>query len=230
MVYTAIAQTAAVGIRSKSQIIIAADSKVGKTAICKIRTTLDYFYTISGFVGSDSLIGFDATNIIESSFNKGKTFIENINTAVKNIETTLPSAITRFVKRSQKNLHDFKNEFEKGDSVIIQIIFAGIEGHNLIMYSRDFKMHRYKKTSFTILKNECGNDCESIFFIGKNIEMISYAKRNPPRNITLANYAEKLIEESIAYNRNTVGRPIDILQIPRVGKPVWIQRKPQCQK
>lgn len=230
-----ISQTAAVCIKIKDEIVIAADSKVGDITgnmaltYCKIRPVIGYFYTFSGLAEIRGKNYFSIPQIIDTTFKENRTFIENINASIKNIECAYPNMIRETMGGKDSTI--FSNKFENGDSIILKIIFAGKDSDQLVMYYRGFRMHRYSRITFTILEKNCGIGCDGrIYYVGKDAEMFSYAQRNMPnRTAIFTEYAERLIEEAITYNPKTVGAPIDILQIPRVGNPRWIQRKPQCQ-
>ncbi|MCI0619192.1 hypothetical protein L0244_39990 [bacterium] len=232
LAYNAIAQTAIVAIRNDDEILIAADSKgllnnnpASPILICKIKKVLRRFYIASG-IYENRAIGFNVSNIIDTTFKDNRAFQVNINRALENIKSDFPRALTEIRNRDSIA---FRDKFERKDSVVLSIVFAGIENSQLIMYKMDFKMHRYKNISFTIVPKSCGLNCSKIYFLGQDSAMTVYSKNHPwnPR-MALADYAKKLIEEAIRHHPAAVGMPIDILQIPRIGNPIWIQRKPQC--
>lgn len=222
-----IAQTACVAIKTNSEIIIAADSKFGFDIACKIRPVLNYFYTMAGYAELKKF-GFSAPQIIDTTFKTNRTFVENIYSSVQNIKRAYPSAIRKIMQTRDST--EFNEKFRKERGVILNIIFAGKDSSGLIMYKKDFQVIWENNISFAILAEECGNGCNFVTYpIGRYIEMRAYIKNHRiDSKADFITYAKRLIEEAITYNPKTVGAPIDILQIPRVGNPRWVQRKPQC--
>lgn len=224
---TTIAQTAGVCIKSKNGIVIAADSKVGNRIDCKIRPVLGYFYTIAGYPEFPQF-GFSALKIIDTTFKSDKTFIENIENSMQKMKELYPNILKKSMYT--KDSTEFRKKFIEKNGVVINIIFAGIDNLGLVAHTRDLQIFWNKKIDIEILSQDCGIDCKKIFTIGRNIEMMAYAKINPVKpNTVLVYYAKRLIEESIRYNPDTVGEPINILMIPIMGNPIWVQRNPPCQ-
>ena len=229
----AIAQTAIITIKTRSEIIIAADSKALKNnnpdsaiSVCKIRPIFNFFYGASGII-SDPITRFDFNSIVDTTFSTKRTLLDNIGKVAKSVKNVLPKTLASI---EQRDRIAFKKEFEKGDMVALQVFFAGIENDSLKIYKSDFQFSPRENFRVTSVDKSCIAHCEKIYFFGHDSAMLAYDDRYGKSPIeTWDSYAIRLIEIAKIHHKENVGGDVDALKIPIIGSPTWIRKKFKCQ-
>lgn len=228
--------TTIVAVKTDTEIVIGADSKVTDTfgnasanQACKIVQAGNVFFAYAGFA-RDSKTGFSIPQIASGALNQKPGL--SIGEKTKILTRAVTGKLNVEIPLLKKN--DFVTYREKIEGkIFLRILVAGFESNKPVLLVRQFRLGQTdeKKVSVIVSEDDCDAKCK-----GKNITRFlgeTAAIDGLPEEVPdfwkdgLAAGVRKLIETQIAAREEYVGAPIDILQISGKGA-AWIQKKPSC--
>jgi hypothetical protein len=230
------AQTAIVAARSPDIVIIGADSKGVRggnksdiVSVCKVQQIagVGFFYAVAG-PSVNPPTHYDIDEIIRTAFHNEETLTEKVNRFERLIETPL-SMTLEYIRRD--NPAFYRQTFEGGDRVALEIVFAGVENGTPTLILRAFTIAHSDPISVRPYRRSCPGDCPTgihVFYLGQKQAMFKFAASHPRLwDGKAESVIEKLIQVAIADKPDEVGPPIDILGITKDGAQ-WVQRKKEC--
>lgn len=227
--------TAIVAARSPTFIFIGADSKAIRggnkadtVSLCKIEQLGKFYYAGAG-LSDNPFVSYKLSKIVEEAFREGKTLTDKINRFERLVQTPLSKAL-EYVRRD--NPRFFKDTFERGDRVALEVVFAGVVDGVPALTLRGFTIERFHPISASPThRRNCPGDCPTgthIYYMGWNKAMVNYAAMNPRVwDVGAVPAINKLLQIQANSTPNEVGGPIDILYITK-DSAQWIQKKPEC--
>jgi hypothetical protein len=178
--------------------------------VCKIRCVGDRFYTIAGIMqfSNVSFLNF-ASNACFSS--------PNLKTAADEYAKVVAEPL-RFIST-------FTNDFTAPGQVDMDASFFGREGEKL---SIERVIIVYTNGVRAISERHSFSEQNTLMFMGESgaMKRVLNAGVNLPRRTP--DLIVLLLNAQAAKTSYSVHEPFDILHIPKVGSPVWILRKPNC--
>jgi hypothetical protein len=223
-----------------AEIILAADSKqtyiilegggerTGTREHCKIIQINNVFFASSGLV-EDRKTGYNATSLAIRAYQKETSLSKR----VAFFEELIKSELSAALLRNQENNPDaFKKKFEKEDRVVAEFFFAGIEQGELKLFAIDFKLTPTNDGTIRIISEReecpgCGGE-KMILVIGQKSSINQFlAEKENLANQDGIDLVRKIVQFQIDQNSDSVGPPIDILRIDKMGAK-WIQKKSSC--
>lgn len=218
--------TSVVAVKTKSEIIIAADSKLNpgvgyvpvtpiSAAVCKIRQFGDVFVALAGFSG----------------FLDGTSNPADVAAVAFRTQGRLSARVYGFEGAMEAMLAEsllYVNPSDYGRHKVESII-AGIEGNQLVMYLRVFQLSSDGSNRFTTIGGDCPWDF-CVFHIGEFGAVRSFLSSHPTYlsdATSLPSAVRDLVKMQAEATPEKVGGEIDILRITKTDAK-WIQKKAEC--
>ena len=227
--------TTIVAVKTDTEIVIGADSKVTDTfgnasikQVCKIVQAGNVFFAYAGFA-RDSKTGFSIPQIASAALNQKPGL--SIGEKTKILTRLVTEKLNAEIPLLKKN--DFVTYREKIEGkIFLRILVAGFEKDKPVLLLRQFRLGQTdeKKVSVIVSEDDCDAKCKGTTtrFLGETAAIDGLPEETPDFwNDGLAAGVRKLIETQIAAREEYVGAPIDILRITAKGA-AWIQKKPSC--
>lgn len=228
--------TTIVAVRSKKEIVIAADSKVTNTlgeptggSACKIVEAGGVAFAYAGFA-RDAETGFSVPDIFAAALGERKRLRAATKTdaAVKVLVAKLESEL-RTVKTGSPVT--FREKIE--GKTFLRIVVAGFDRSRPFLFVRLFRFGvRPDGTSGVIVtKDDCAAGCKGDIvtrFLGETEAIDGLPEETKGFwDQGLAAGARKLVEIEIDARAEYVGPPVDVLRLTQ-RRSEWIARKPRC--
>ncbi len=232
----AVEATTIVAVKTRKEIVIAADSKVtdtfgnatGTTA-CKIAVSGNLAFAHAGFA-RDHTTGFDIREIVYKALSG--TSSETMSRRVESATAKVVEALAEELRELKRNSEITYREKIEG-KVFLRLIFAGFEKKRPALLVRRFRLGLLPdgSTGIVVSNDDCGIDCNEDYvtrFIGETDAIDGLPEETQGFWKTgLVDGARRLVEIEIRVRDEYVGPPIDILRIlPK--RAVWVQKKPDC--
>jgi hypothetical protein len=229
--------TTIVAVKTASEIVIGADSKVTDTfggaaanQACKIVQAGNLFFAYEG-MARDRRTGFDITKIAAQSL----AFKPNANLSEKVSILTGFVTDSLFAELLSLKQHDPETYREKveGGQTFLRILVAGFEGGQPLLFVRGFRAVPLSRSTIavSVVPDDCPADCReefSVRLLGETAAIEGLPEETPDFwKGGIAEGVRRLIETEIAARGEYVGPPVDILRITSRGAE-WIQKKPNC--
>lgn len=230
-------QTSVVAIRSKSEIVIGADSQgtAGKdhqikAPYCKIHQFGQTFFASAGFIHSPAT-GFNMIDVARAASRRGKTIAERVDIFVRTIKKPME---TQMEWQKRNSLEVLKRDYLEREP--LQVVFAGFEKDIPFLMFRTFRAETSPtgKVSFSLARtSNCPGDCKGDIrpeYLGEVEAIVRYMKEHPgfwTPDSSLTDAVRLFVNLEIADKGEFVSPPVDILKITRDGAK-WIERKEQC--
>lgn len=231
--------TTIVVARTRSEIVIGADSKVTDTfgndlnkRACKILQVGNLFIAFEG-LEVDRKTGFNVPEISTTALNSRPSgpMTEKISILTGFLVSEL------LVELSHLKTHEPDTYFRKieGGQLFLRLIVAGFEKGKPLVFVRSFRALQYNpgQIGVTVIPDDCLDNCEGAVvtrFLGESDAIDGLPEETPGFwKAGLSEGVRRLIETEIAARSEYVGPPIDIVRISKSGAQ-WIQRKPECQE
>jgi hypothetical protein len=229
--------TTIVAVKTASEIVIGADSKVTDTygsaaanQACKIVQAGNLFFAYEG-IARDRRTGFDIAKIAAQAllFKPDATLSEKVSLLTGFVTDSL------FVELSSLKQHDPDTYREKveGGQTFLKLLVAGFEGQQPLLFVRGFRAVPLSRQliGVSVVPDDCLADCRdrvAVRSLGET-DAIDGLPEETPGFWTggIAEGVRRLIETEIAARSEYVGLPIDILRIDSAGAE-WIQKKANC--
>jgi len=228
--------TTIVAVRSKKEIVIAADSKVTNTlgeptggTACKIVEAGGLAFAYAGFA-RDAESGFSVPEIFAAALAERKRLgaAAKTDAAVKVLLAKLEPEL-RTVKTGSPVT--FREKIE--GKTFLRIVIAGFERSKPFILVRLFKfgVRPDGKSGVIVTKDDCGPGCKGEIvtrLLGETEAIYGLSEETKGFwDQGLAVGARKLVEVQIEARAEYVGPPVDILRLtPKRSE--WIARKPEC--
>jgi hypothetical protein len=228
--------TTIVAVKTDSEIVIGADSKVtdtfgnttGKQA-CKIVQSGSAFFAYAGFAFNRKTnfsvpqIAADALKIKPNATLTEKTALLT-GVVASRLFTEL-----QILKRDDWDTYREKIE----GKIFLRILVAGFENGKPALFVRQFRAVQVSPQiiGVSVLPDDCGADCRGEFvtrFLGETAAIDGLPEETPDFwKSGLAAGVKSLLKTQIAAREEYVGAPIDILRVT-ARNAEWIQKKPLC--
>lgn len=228
--------TTIVAVRSKKEIVIAADSKVTNTfgdstggSACKIVESGGLAFAYAGFA-RDTETGFSVPEIFGAALRERSGLGSEAKTdgAVNALVLRLESELRTLRTRSPVT---FREKIE--GKTFLRILTAGFERSKPFLFVRllKFGFRPDGSPGLIITKEDCDEGCKGKIvtrFLGETDAIDGLPEETKGFwDQGLAAGARKLVEIQIDARNEYVGPPVDVLRIaPKRSK--WIARKPGC--
>jgi hypothetical protein len=234
---TSVRATTIVVARTKSEIVIGADSKVTDTfgndlnkRACKILPVGNLFVAFEG-LRIDRKTGFNVEEISGAAlnFNTSGPLAEKISILTGFLVSEL------LVELAHLKTNEPETYFRKieGGQLFLRLIVAGFEKGRPLVFVRSFRALHYNpgQIGVSVIPDDCLNNCEGAVvtrFLGESDAIDGLPEETPDFwKDGLSAGVRRLIETEIAARSEYVGPPIDIVRINKSGAH-WVQRKPDC--
>jgi hypothetical protein len=229
--------TTIAGIRTPSQVVIAADSRAtvrgyrieSTQAVCKIFTVKDTAFAIAGLV-KDPVWGFDAENLIADTLRRQTRLTETANDLAERLTDTLGTYLERLKKG---NPYLYGKLLEERDRNITSILLAAYEEGQPIAIGMSFRASEESgaRVGITATRVACPGNCPDgvmYFFLGERQPIDRYiAEHGRDRLMPASSGAPFLVQLVIDGGSKLVGPPVDVIVIDRQGVS-WPSRKEGC--
>jgi hypothetical protein len=228
--------TTIVAVKTDSEIVIGADSKVTDTfgnatgnQTCKIVQAGNVFFAYAGFAFNRKT-GFSVPQIAADALKIKPNAAVSEKTAL--LTGVIASRLFTELQTLKKDDWDTYREKIEG-KIFLRILVAGFENGKPALFVRQFRAVQVNPQiiGVSVLPDDCAADCEGDFvtrFLGETAAIDGLPEETPNfwKN-GLAAGVESLIETQIAAREEYVGAPIDILRVTAKNAE-WIQKKPLC--
>lgn len=225
-------------LRTEKYIVVAADSKstniiggVHPEASCKIEKVGDKYFSIAGLV----LVEEVHYNAMEMASKSAGSAI-NLEAATESVEKAVQPFLIRIMEQMRKQFPDYFKKHSE-NKPIFSIIFYGIESGIPKYYSRQFivKTNVDNSLKVEVVRQNYNSQGDTDLMYASIGEDNGQGKYFDSLELTpdilslsnLVNLARNLVEVEIKASPETVGGPIDILQLDEKGEH-WVQRKKEC--
>jgi hypothetical protein len=222
--------TAIAIIARNDQIAAAADSKVllgpdrFSSSDCKIKQCKDAFFAIAGHRRVE-LTDFDAIYIATEACET----TDNIADRMSKFETLVKAALSNMLRASWRRDRAYFVRSLR-DKTVLQAAFFGFERGSPYLHARSYKC-RLSSDQITVEveRQGCQSQCDMLTILGESRAIERYISQTPSyKKKAPTELVEKFVELEIADEPDSVGPPIDLLQITKTGA-VWNRRKVDCQ-
>lgn len=231
--------TTVVAVKTPTEIVIGADSKVTDTygnaferQACKIVPAGAVVFAYEG-MARDRQTGFDVARTARAALlsRRVATAAERVGDMTGALASALFAELPR-LKRLDPDTYRAKVE----GRVFLKILVAAFEGNRPLLFVRHFRAApaRADIIGVTVTPDDCLADCVGLGapyvtkFLGESEAIEGLAEETPgfwDRGV--AEGVRRLVETEIAARAEYVGPPVDILRIDRSGAR-WVQKKPAC--
>jgi hypothetical protein len=229
--------TTIVGIRTESEVVIAADSigtsrgnRIESTQlVCKIFTVRGAGFAIGGLT-KDLPRGFDAEGTIAEIIGRRSAFPEAVNDIAERLTGMLGSYLGQ-LKRGEPSLYEKSLEGEGG--FITSVMLAAYESGRPVAAVIGFRGSEDPAGEVKIVSSRasCPADCPNgtmYFFLGERRPIDRYiAEHGEASLLPAVSGAPFLVQLVIDGGSKSVGPPVDVLVIDRHGES-WPARKEGC--
>jgi len=245
--YTPAYGSSIIVVRTDNEVVIGTDSKRVRAAkedlsnaqselVCKIVRADNIFIVSAGIAGilphnhGKIPAEFDLTEIMNRAALGEGSMMDKADTLAKAVD----GALLRISEWAKKKMRTFFEKMFIGKQ-LLQVVIAGLENGlpTIIVMAFEPTISPSGELKINVESHPCpGVACPSGFvyiFIGKHEAIDRYLplapdmwKNNPVEVV------RELMEIEVTSERETVGRPIDILRITKDG-PEWIQEKDMCE-
>jgi hypothetical protein len=228
--------TTIVVARSRTEIVIGADSKVTDTygndlnkAVCKIMRAGNLFIAFEG-LKTNPQTGFNVTELSLKALQREPRApaIERVSILTGFLTSRLFTELL-FLKQRDQDTYVRKIQGQ----MFLRLVIAGFEQNRPLLFVRGFRAIQIspQKVSVEVVAEDCLADCQGEVVtrqLGETEAIDGLAEETPDfwKN-GLANGVRQLIQTEIAARDEYVGPPIDLLRIDAHGAQ-WIQKKPEC--
>ena len=231
------AATTIVAVRTPSEIVIGADSKVTDTygnafanQACKIIQAGNLFFAYEG-LARDKQTGFDIAQIAARALQ----LKPNASVSEKVSILTGFVASQLFIELPLLKQHDPATYREKveGGQTFLKILIAGFDGNKPLLFVRQFRAVPVNRQTIgvSVVPDDCLSDCFDeivVRSLGETAAIDGLPEETPGFwKGGIVEGVRRLIETEIAARSEYVGPPVDILRIDSKGAR-WIQKKPGC--
>lgn len=229
--------TTIVSVKTASEIVIGADSKVTDTfggaaagQACKIVQAGNLFFAYEG-MARDRRTGFDITRIAVQAllFKPNASLAEKVSILTGFLTDSL---FAELLSLKQHDPDTYREKVEGGQT-FLKILVAGFDGNQPLLFVRGFRavpLNR-KTIAVSVVPDDCLADCRAEFAVrtlGETAAIDGLPEETPGFWAGgIAQGVRRLIETEIAARSEYVGPPVDILRIDSKGAE-WIQKKPSC--
>jgi hypothetical protein len=231
--------TTIVAVRTPTEIVIGADSKVTDTygnafkrQGCKIIQAGNLFFAYEGLT-RDTRTGFDIARVASQALQ----LRSNLSAAEKVSILTgfVASELFKELPRLKQHDPDTYREKVEGGQIFLTVLVAGFEAGRPLLFVRQFRAVPVNRQTIgvSVLPDDCPQDCVGdavVKFLGETAAIDGLPEETPDFwKDGLVEGARRLIETEIAARSEYVGPPVDILRIDKTGAR-WIQQKPECSR
>jgi hypothetical protein len=232
---TFLSGTTVVGVRTPTEIIVGADSKmvaIGDNPTdagqaCKIIQVDNLFFAHARLM-RDSWGTFSVSETVLRARRSGGTILETAN----NFERLIVPSLTKILEQIKREHPSYFRQHYEGGSAV-DIVFFGMEKDVPVLYLRYFVASSTVggSVSVEVRRLNCPGDCPTgmtYAFLGEQSALNRFLDANPhySRNGWVPTI-NKLIEIEAADKPDFVSLPVDILRVDKSGAG-WLQKKPQC--
>ena len=229
--------TTIVAVRTPSEIVIGADSKVTDTygnALrsqgCKIIQAGNLFFAYEG-LARDNRTGFDIARVAFRALQLRPNLpaAERVSILTGFVANELFTELPRLKQRDP----DTYREKVEGGQIFLTMLVAAFEAGRPLLFVRQFRAVPINRQTIglSILPDDCPKDCIGdavVKLLGETAAIDGLPEETPGFwKGGIVEGVRRLIETEIAARSEYVGPPIDILRIDKTGAR-WIQRKPEC--
>lgn len=229
--------TTIVGIRTPTQVVVAADSmgtsrgnRIESTRpVCKIFTVKDTAFAIGGLVKSLPW-DFDAESLTAGSLRRHNRLTDTANDLTERLTGLLGSYLER-LKPGNPSL--YAKTLEGEDGTITSILLTAYEGDQPVAIGMGFRASEEPggRVKITATRVACPGDCPNgvmYFFLGERRPIDHYiAEHGEDRLSPASTGAPFLVQLVIDGGSKRVGPPIDVVVVDRQGVS-WTARKDGC--
>lgn len=231
------AATTIVAVRTPSEIVIGADSKVTDTygnasanRACKIVQAGNLFFAYEG-LARDRRTGFDIVQTASHALElkPQATVSEKVSILTGFVTSGL---FAELLSLKQYDPDTYREKIEGGQT-FLKILIAGFEGGRPLLFVRQFRAapSGRREPGVSVVPDDCPADCTDAFVI-KSLGETDAIDGLPEETQGfwqggVAEGVRRLIETEIAARSEYVGPPVDILRIDKTGAQ-WVQKKPEC--
>ena len=228
--------TTIVVVRTTTEIVIAADSKVtdayGESLddSCKIRQVGNLFIGFEGFV-RDKKTGFNVPEIARQALQlkPNASPQEKVGVLTGFITSALFDELIK-VRSHSPDVFQIKLL----GRTFLRLVIAGFDKNRPVDFVRQFRMTPIAgKFAVTVVPDDCLDDCKGEVvtrFLGETAAIDGLPEDTPDFwREGLVVGARRLVEMQIMARSEYVGPPIDILQISAKGGK-WVQKKSACRE
>lgn len=228
--------TTIVVARTRSEIVIGADSKVTDTfgndlsqQLCKIVPAGNLFLAFEG-LKQNRQTGF---NVIDLSV---KALQRETRASADDRVSILTGFMTSRLFRELLFLkqHDEPTYLRKiQGQIFLRIVVAGFEQNRPLIFVRQFRAVQLNANNIAVevISDDCGRECQGEVvtrFLGEADAIDGLAEDTPGFwSQGLASGVRQLVETEIGAREEYVGPPVDLVRITASGAE-WIQRKSVC--
>ena len=228
--------TTIVAVKSKKEIVIAADSKVTDTfgnatgrSACKIVAAGGVVFAYAGFA-RDPATAFSVPEIVAGSLNENRALpiVEKTEATAKLVAERLEA---EFKQLKTKDFVTFREKIE--GKTFLRIVIAGFEKGKPVLLVRHFRYGILADGSagVSVSSDDCDAGCKGqnvTRFLGETDAIAGLPEETKGFwNQGLAAGAKKLVEIQIAAREEYVGPPVDLVRITS-KQTKWITLKPEC--
>ena len=169
------------------------------------------------------------SKLVEEPFREGNSLTDKINKLDRLVQSPLSKAL-EYLRHDNPKF--FKDTFDRGERVALEVVFAGVVDGIPIISLRNFTIERFHPISVSpTRRRNCPGNCPTetqIYYVGWKDAMVNYATMNPGVwDVGAVPAINKLLQIQANSTPNEVGGPIDILYLTK-DKAQWIQKKPVC--
>jgi hypothetical protein len=224
--------TAAIALRSRYRIVLAADSRVTYSASrvateCKLFEIRDVYATVSGLAHYGTT--YRATDAIKDGFARPGSFQDHISATGHFLQDRIERLLSGL---RQSNFSAYRSLWSKSSQSadFVQLAVAQrVNGRPMLgmVELRRASGQNYFTTRTTVCPGNCGRN-DGIFYLGYWERIEPYvADAGQPRTIASAASIDRLIRMEMDAHPAEVGVPINILELNGTGAR-WLQNGGNC--
>jgi hypothetical protein len=228
------ANTSIVVVRTPTVVYLGADSKtiiegqpVADRKVCKIYQVDELIFAVAGFAG-DRRRGFNIPEIVARAGKNASSLRERVRRSEEALSEQLTAELVRLKKEAPTT---YAKVVKEEGAPVLTLAFAGYEEEATFVIISQFAAREDNPPAVFVKRDSCPGNCPfgvKTFFLGSSRAIARYiAGKSGEGNMEPIEAIRYLIGLEIEENPQSVGGPVDILQIDRQG-PKWIQKKEEC--